>query len=150
MRADFYKRRAIIRTQVEALALQAKAVAVIPDALLDEVTSIVEWPCALMVQFDEVFLAVPKEVLIASMQSHQKCFALADKSGNLLPHFITVANIESQKPQQVIAGNEKVMRARLSDAAFFFELDCKTPLSARIPATEKVIFQAKLGSLFDK
>lgn len=121
-----------------------------PEALLDEVTSIVEWPVALMADFEPEFLEVPAEALIASMQAHQKCFALNDKEGNLLSHFITVANIASTKPNQVILGNEKVMRARLSDAAFFFKQDKKQCLSEHIPATEKVVFQAKLGSVQDK
>ncbi len=92
---------------------------------------------------------MPPEALIASMQAHQKCFALQN-GGNLLPHFITVANISSSHPAQVVAGNEKVMRARLSDAAFFFRQDQKQPLSHHIPATDKVVFQAQLGSMRDK
>lgn len=147
---DFPKRRQVIFEQIQALAKQLNAEAVVPDALLDEVTSIVEWPKALLAQFADEFLLIPQEVLIASMQSHQKCFALRDAAGKLLPYFIAVANLDSQKPQQVVEGNEKVMRARLNDAAFFFEQDRKNPLSYHIPATEKVIFQAKLGSLYDK
>lgn len=148
--ADFAKRKQMIKTQVEQLATAKQATAVMPDELLDEVTSIVEWPEALMANFEEEFLEVPAESLIASMQSHQKCFALKDKQGKLLPYFITVANIASKNPQQVILGNEKVMRARLSDAAFFFRQDKKRPLSAHIPATAQVVFQVKLGSLQDK
>ena len=148
--ADFAARRRIIVEQVEALATQYQATAVMPDALLDEVTAIVEWPQALIAQFEPAFLEVPAEALIASMQSHQKCFALRDPSGVLLPYFITVANIHSTNPQQVIHGNEKVMRARLSDAAFFFNQDKKQALSQHIAATKQVIFQTKLGSLYDK
>lgn len=148
--ADFSRRRQLIRQQVEQLATKQGLQAIIPDELLDEVTSIVEWPQAMLAGFDSAFLDVPPEALIASMQSHQKCFALRDKKGQLAPYFITVTNIQSTHPQQVIVGNEKVMRARLSDAAFFYRQDKKQPLSNLIPATEKVVFQVKLGSLADK
>ena len=148
--ADFALRRQMIKNQVEQLAVSRQATAIMPEHLLDEVTSIVEWPQALMANFEEEFLDVPAESLIASMQSHQKCFALKDRQGNLLPHFITVANIASSNPQHVILGNEKVMRARLSDAAFFFKQDKKQPLSHHIAATKQVVFQVKLGSLQDK
>ncbi|KTC84870.1 glycine--tRNA ligase subunit beta [Legionella brunensis] len=148
--ADFATRRAMISEQVEQLAAKHNAQPIMPENLLDEVTSIVEWPQALLANFEQEFLQVPSEALIASMQSHQKCFALQGNSGKLLPHFITVANINSSNPQQVAMGNEKVMRARLSDAAFFFHQDQKEPLSHHIPATDKVIFQAKLGTLRDK
>ncbi|KTD10693.1 glycyl-tRNA synthetase beta chain [Legionella gratiana] len=148
--ADFATRRQIIQEQVNQLAASYQATAIMPENLLDEVTSIVEWPQALMADFEKEFLEVPAESLIASMQLHQKCFALKDKQGKLLPHFITVSNIVSSNPKQVIMGNEKVMRARLSDAAFFFRQDKKQPLSQRIPGTEHVVFQAKLGSLLEK
>ncbi|VEB34664.1 glycyl-tRNA synthetase beta chain [Legionella sainthelensi] len=148
--ADFANRRQIIQEQVKQLASSYQATAIMPESLLDEVTSIVEWPQALIADFEKEFLEVPAESLIASMQSHQKCFALKDKQGNLLPHFITVSNIVSSNPKQVIMGNEKVMRARLSDAAFFFRQDKKQALSQLIPGTEHVVFQAKLGSLLDK
>lgn len=147
---DFAARRQIIHEKVQALAQNLQAEAVMPEALLDEVTSIVEWPEALPVNFDPVFLQVPEEALIASMQTHQKCFALKDKQGKLLPTFITIANIKSSNAQQVIAGNAKVMHARLSDAAFFFNQDRKQPLSSLIPLTEKVVFQKRLGTLKDK
>ncbi|OCH96922.1 glycine--tRNA ligase subunit beta [Legionella jamestowniensis] len=148
--ADFATRKKEIVRQVEQLAEKYNAQAIMPESLLDEVTSIVEWPKALLANFEKEFLKVPSEVLIASMQSHQKCFALRDKSGQLLPHFITVSNISSAQPKQVVSGNEKVMRARLSDAAFFFHQDQKEPLSHHILATEKVVFQAKLGNLLNK
>lgn len=148
--ADFSARREQIIQQVNALAEKHNARAIMPAALLDEVTSIVEWPKALLANFSADFLHIPQEVLIASMNSHQKCFALEDRKGKLLPHFITVANIASNNSQQVIAGNEKVMHARLSDAAFFCQQDKKMPLNARIPGTEKVIFQVQLGSLLEK
>lgn len=148
--ADFAKRRELIKQQIEQLAAEHQAVAVMPEELLDEVTSIVEWPVALIANFEPEFLEVPAEALIASMQAHQKCFALKDKQGNLLPHFITISNIVSTNPPQVVAGNEKVMRARLSDAAFFFKQDKKQALSQNISATEQVVFQVKLGSVRDK
>ncbi|MGL5742650.1 MAG: glycine--tRNA ligase subunit beta [Legionella sp.] len=148
--ADFAIRKQIIKEQVTQLAASRHATAIMPEELLDEVTSIVEWPQALMADFEKEFLEVPAESLIASMQTHQKCFALKDQNGTLLPHFITVSNINSSNPKQVTAGNEKVMRARLSDAAFFFRQDKKNPLNQHIVGTEKVIFQAKLGSLLDK
>lgn len=148
--ADFTLRKSEIKQQVEHLAALRQATAIMPDELLDEVTSIVEWPQALIASFEEEFLEVPAESLIASMQSHQKCFALKDQRERLLPYFITVSNIASTNPQQVILGNEKVMRARLSDAAFFFRQDKKQPLSQRIAFTDHVVFQAKLGSLQDK
>lgn len=148
--ADFSKRRERMVEQIQELAKNQQATAIMPDDLLDEVCSIVEWPNALMAGFDKDFLQVPQEALIASMQSHQKCFALTDSQAKLLPYFITVSNIKSLDPQMVIHGNEKVMRARLSDAAFFFHQDKKQPLSSHCKATEKVIFQVKLGSLQDK
>ncbi|KTD61264.1 glycine--tRNA ligase subunit beta [Legionella spiritensis] len=148
--AGYDKRRNTIIKQVRDVATQAGAEAIMPDSLIDEVTAIVEWPQALLAEFPPEFLNVPSQALIASMQSHQKCFALQDSSGQLLPRFVAVANIKSGKPGQVIAGNEKVMRARLSDAAFFFEQDKKQPLARHIAATEKVVFQARLGTLYDK
>ena len=148
--ADFAKRRHMIKEQVEQLATHHEAYAIMPEELINEVTSIVEWPQALIAHFEKEFLEVPSEALIASMQSHQKCFALKDKQGNLLPHFITVANIASTNPNQVVLGNEKVMRARLSDAAFFFRQDKLQALSNLLPRTQQVVFQVKLGTLKDK
>ncbi|MDX1836474.1 glycine--tRNA ligase subunit beta [Legionella taurinensis] len=147
---DPEKRRQQIKDDVEALATKHQAKAIMSDSLLDEVAAIVEWPKPLLASFAPEFLQVPPEALIASMQSHQKCFALADSQGKLLPHFVAVANINSTNPSQVIAGNEKVMRARLSDAAFFFDQDKKQALSQHKAATEKVVFQARLGTLADK
>lgn len=148
--ADFDERRQAIVEQVRQLAVKRDSIAVMPNDLIDEVASIVEWPNALLAQFEPSFLEVPAEALIAAMQSHQKCFALRDHQGHLLPQFITVSNIASKDPQHVIYGNESVMRARLSDAAFFFQLDKKKPLSDYYPATTQVVFQQKLGSLADK
>jgi len=146
----FETRRKMILKQVEELAASKNAQAVIPDELLDEVTSIVEWPKALLAKFNETFLDIPPEVLIASMQSHQKCFALKDADDSLLPFFITVANIESKNEKEVIKGNEKVMDARLNDASFFYHQDKKHSLSDYIEKTSHVIFQKKLGTLHEK
>lgn len=148
--ADFATRRQMIIEQVQSLATSKEFIAEMPPALVDEVTSIVEWPVALLAHFDDQFLDVPSEALIASMQSHQKCFALRDKTGVLVPYFITVSNINSIHPEQVIAGNENVMRARLSDAEFFYQKDKQQSLSEYRAGTAKVLFQAKLGSLLDK
>lgn len=145
---DFEHRRQCIAQQIEQIATEHGYAAHVPADLLDEVTSIVEWPQALLVPFDPMFLSVPKEALMASMQSHQKCFSLhAPKTGELVPYFITVANIASRHPEQVIAGNSKVMHARLSDAAFFFHQDSKRALASYEASTAAVIFQEKLGSL---
>ncbi len=148
--ADFAARREQIRSQVVASAAEADAEAVIADDLLDEVTGLVEWPVALRGSFDPAFLEVPAGALISSMKEHQKYFHLLDKQGQLLPLFITIANLESSRPETIIAGNEKVIRPRLSDAAFFFDNDKSTPLADRRARLETVIFQQKLGSLADK
>lgn len=148
--ADFAMRRQLIEEQSQYLATTVGGVAVYTPELLDEVTSIVEWPLALLAQFDESFLEVPQEALIASMQSHQKCFPLRTANGELMPYFITVSNIKSKDPERVILGNEKVMRARLSDAAFFYKHDLKMPLSQYREMTKNVVFQEKLGTLYDK
>ena len=148
--ASFEQRQHIIRQQVEAQALALGANAVIGTDLLDEVTGLVEWPVALTGSFEERYLQVPPEALISSMKEHQKYFHLVDADGNLLPYFITIANIESADPQQVIAGNERVIRPRLSDAAFFFETDKKVALADRIPTLNNIVFQQKLGTLLDK
>ena len=148
--ADFAARREQIRSQVVASAAEADAEAVIADDLLDEVTGLVEWPVALRGSFDPAFLEVPAGALISSMKEHQKYFHLLDKQGQLLPLFITIANLQSSRPETIIAGNEKVIRPRLSDAAFFFDNDKSTPLADRRKRLETVIFQQKLGSLADK
>ncbi|MCB1705642.1 MAG: glycine--tRNA ligase subunit beta [Halioglobus sp.] len=148
--ASFDKRREMIRQQVEEQAGRLGARAVIDEDLLDEVTGLVEWPVALTGSFEERFLEVPPEALVSSMKEHQKYFHVVDEAGELLPHFITVANIESRDPQQVIAGNERVIRPRLSDAAFFFATDKKTPLAERLPALANIVFQQKLGTVLEK
>ena len=147
---DMDERRALIAEQVLALANKNEAVALSED-LLDEVTGLVEWPAALRGSFDKKFLAVPAQALISAMKTHQKYFHLNDaSSGSLLPAFITVANIESKQPEQVVSGNERVIRPRLSDAAFFFANDKQTSLISRQDRLGSVVFQHHLGSLLDK
>ena len=147
---DMDERRALIAEQVLALATRGEAVALSED-LLDEVTGLVEWPAALRGSFDQEFLAVPAQALISAMKTHQKYFHLNDaSSGSLLPAFITIANIESKQPEQVVSGNERVIRPRLSDAAFFFANDKQTSLISRQGRLGSVVFQHHLGSLLDK
>ena len=148
--ADFAERGATIKQQVEAEAKKVGGVAVIDPALLDEVTALVEWPVALTGKFEERFLAVPAEALIASMKEHQKYFHVVDVNGKLKNNFITVANIQSKDPSQIIDGNERVIRPRLSDAAFFFETDKKTTLASLRERLKTIVFQAQLGTIFDK
>jgi glycyl-tRNA synthetase beta chain len=119
-------------------------------ALLEEVCSLVEWPCALAGRFEERFLEVPAEALVSSMKGHQKFFPVRDAAGALLPCFVTVANIESRDPAQVVAGNQRVIRPRLSDAAFFYAQDRQTTLAARRERLRSVVFQTDLGSVWDK
>jgi glycyl-tRNA synthetase beta chain len=148
--ASFEQRRNAIREQVESQAATLGAIAEIDEDLLDEVAALVEWPVALAGSFEERFLQVPQEALISSMKEHQKYFHLLDAQGKLLPHFIAIANIESADPAQIIAGNERVIRPRLSDAAFFFETDKKTRLADRVPTLGNIVFQQQLGTLLDK
>lgn len=148
--ADFAQRRELIREQVTAEAHNVNGEAVIDEDLLDEVTALVEWPAALTGRFEERFLQVPAEALISSMKEHQKYFHVVDEDGRLLPFFVTVANIESTDAAQVIAGNERVIRPRLADAAFFFETDKKTSLESRREKLKQVVFQQHLGSVYDK
>jgi len=150
VRADFEKRREYIRQEMIRTASGINAKIIIDEILLDEVTGLVEWPVILLCQFSNSFLSVPKEALISSMQHHQKCFPVQDTQDNLLPWFITVSNIQSVHPEKVITGNERVMRARLSDAAFFYEQDKKILLISHIKSLKNVIFKQKLGSVADK
>lgn len=139
-----------IRQQVEEAAEKLGGRALINEDLLQEVTALVEWPIAVTGGFDEHFLEVPKESLISSMQDHQKYFPVLDTEGNLLPHFITISNIDSKDVSKVKEGNERVIRPRLSDAAFFWNQDRKQPLEARMASLDKVVFQNQLGTLGDK
>ena len=148
--ADFAARRERIRTEVIAAAGAVAGSAMIGEALLDEVTALTEWPVALAGAFEERFLALPREVLISTLEDHQRYFPVEDAHGRLLPAFVTVSNIASRDPPKVRAGNERVVRARLADAAFFWERDRREPLAARRVGLESVTFQAKLGSLGDK
>ena len=127
--ADFAERREVIRAGVTAKAEEAGGRAVLSDALLDEVTALVEWPVPLAARFEERFLSLPREVLIATLQDHQRYFPIEDANGRLIAGFITVSNIESRAPAQVRAGNERVVRPRLADAAFFWDQDRKVPLA---------------------
>lgn len=148
--ARFAERRERIREQVLALAKALGGQAILDDALLDEVTALVEWPIAIEGLFDERFLALPREVLLSTLQEHQRYFAVENGKGALTNRFITVSNIESREPARVREGNERVVRPRLADAAFFHEQDRRHPLDAWRPALDGVTFQAKLGSLGDK
>ena len=147
---DFEARRAVIRKAAVTLARRRRGVAVIDEALLDEVAALVERPQPLLGSFDKSFLELPPEPLISTMRDNQKCFHVTDSKGALLPYFITVANIKSKDASQVRQGNERVIRARFADAQFFWETDRKTPLAERIDGLREVVFHDKLGSVHDK
>ncbi|WKV48973.1 glycine--tRNA ligase subunit beta [Dickeya fangzhongdai] len=148
--ADYEARKAKIKADAEEAARKIGGNADLSDSLLEEVTSLVEWPVVLTAKFEEKFLAVPAEALVYTMKGDQKYFPVYDNSGKLLPNFIFVANIESKDPQQIIAGNEKVVRPRLADAEFFFNTDRKKRLEDHLPRLETVLFQQQLGTLRDK
>jgi glycyl-tRNA synthetase beta chain len=148
--ADLARRREMIREQITALGTTLGGTTSIDAVLLDEVTALVEWPVALAGKFEPRFLEVPQEALIASMQDHQKFFPVLNADGRLLPVFITVSNLESHDPQKVIEGNERVIRPRLSDAAFFWEQDRKQPLESRRARLAHVVYQTQLGSVLEK
>lgn len=148
--ADFAKRKAYIAEHVAATAASLGAQVKPDDALLEEVTSLVEWPVVLVGSFAESFLQVPAEPLISTMKDNQKYFPLLDNAGNLLNKFIFVANISSKDPQQIISGNEKVVRPRLADAQFFFNTDRKVKLAERLDSLKTVLFQQQLGTLAEK
>jgi len=148
--ADFDKRRDTIRRQVEEAAAQAGGRALVDDELLEEVTSMVEWPSAIAGSYDEEFLALPEGVLVAVMKGHQRYFPVADGAGKLLPRFIVVVNLESRNPDVIREGNERVIRPRLKDAAFFFRRDLQRSLESRLDELEGVVFQERLGSMHDK
>jgi len=148
--ADYEARKAKIKADAEDAARNIGGNAALSDSLLEEVTSLVEWPVVLTAKFEEKFLAVPAEALVYTMKGDQKYFPVYDNSGKLMPNFIFVANIESKDPQQIIAGNEKVVRPRLADAEFFFNTDRKKRLEDHLPRLETVLFQQQLGTLRDK
>ncbi|MCL1143852.1 glycine--tRNA ligase subunit beta [Shewanella gaetbuli] len=145
--ADYQERKTLIKADSEKAAAEIGGVADIEDSLLEEVTSLVEWPIVLTAHFEEKFLDVPAEALVYTMKGDQKYFPVFDKNGQLLPNFIFVTNIESKDPQQIIAGNEKVVRPRLADAEFFFNTDKKQTLESRLASLETVVFQKQLGTL---
>ncbi|ANX04509.1 glycine--tRNA ligase subunit beta [Immundisolibacter cernigliae] len=148
--ADFAARREQVAHCVGAAAAALGGRAVLDEALLDEVTALVEWPVAVAGGFDPDFLQVPAPVLIAAMRDHQKYFHVLDANGCLLAHFITVANIDSPEPQRVRAGNERVLRARLADARYFWDSDRRQPLIERSPGLAGVVYEQRLGTLADK
>ncbi|MBQ0397539.1 glycine--tRNA ligase subunit beta [Providencia rettgeri] len=148
--ADYAERKAVIKADAEKAAQALGGQADLTDSLLEEVTSLVEWPVVLTAKFEEKFLDVPSEALVYTMKGDQKYFPVYDKAGKLMPNFIFVANIESSDPQQIISGNEKVVRPRLADAEFFFKTDRKQRLEDNLPRLETVLFQKQLGTLRDK
>lgn len=148
--ADFEQRKAIIRQDAEKAAAKVGGIADIEEDLLDEVTSLVEFPVVMTAKFEERFLAVPAEALVYTMKGDQKYFPIYDQNGKLLPNFIFVSNINPQDQSSVVEGNEKVVRPRLSDAEFFFKTDLKQRLEDNLPRLKTVLFQQQLGTLFDK
>lgn len=148
--ADFNERKALILAKAQEKATALGGVADIEEDLLDEVTSLVEYPNVLAAKFEERFLAVPAEALVYTMKGDQKYFPIYDKEGKLLPHFIFVSNINPEDPSKIIEGNEKVVRPRLTDAEFFFKTDLKQRLEDQLPRLETVLFQQQLGTLLDK
>lgn len=147
---SYEQRQAMIKQQIVELVKHVGGQASEDSALLDEVTGLVEYPMAVLGDFDKEFLQVPQECLISSMRDHQKYFHVVDKDGALLPHFITISNIRSKEPERVIQGNERVLRARLSDAQFFWQTDQKIKLESRVDLLDSVLFHVKLGSILDK
>jgi len=144
------RRKAMIREQVNKLASSSKGLAIEDEELLDTVAFLVEYPVALLGSFEREFLNLPKDVLITAMRKHQKYFSLVDMAGTLLPHFIAVSNTAAKDIDVVRKGNERVLRARLSDAAFFYNEDKKIPLDKRVEKLKGVVFQAKLGTVYEK
>lgn len=148
--ADYEARKAIILADAEKAAKAVGGIADLEDDLVEEVTSLVEWPVVLTAKFEEEFLKVPSEALVYTMKGDQKYFPVYDENKKLLPNFIFVSNIESKEPRYVIEGNEKVVRPRLADAEFFFNTDRKRPLIDRLPELDQAIFQKQLGTIKDK
>ncbi|MCO6524599.1 MAG: glycine--tRNA ligase subunit beta, partial [Candidatus Schmidhempelia sp.] len=148
--ADYEKRKTIILEQAQAAAKALHGRADLTDSLLEEVTSLVEWPVVLTAKFEEKFLAVPAEALVYTMKGDQKYFPVYDHQNKLLPNFIFVTNIESTDPSVIISGNEKVVRPRLADAEFFYNTDLKQTLASRLPSLDNILFQQQLGTIGDK
>lgn len=148
--ADYEKRKALIIKDAKAAAAAVGGMAELDEDLVEEVTSLVEWPVVLTASFEDKFLKVPSEALVYTMKGDQKYFPVYDANGELLPKFIFVSNIESKDPAQVISGNEKVVRPRLADAEFFFDTDRKRPLIDRLPELDSAVFQKQLGTIKDK
>ncbi len=148
--ADFGARRELVRKGAEACAKEANGHVVDGEALYDEVAALVEWPVPVLGSFDEAFLDLPREVVVSTLTGHQRYFPIADDSGALLPSFVTLANLESKAPDTVRDGNERVIRPRLADAAFFWDNDRRKALSTRREALRDVVYQRGLGSLYDK
>lgn len=148
--ADYATRKAMIIEGSQQAAQQLGGIADLEDALVEEVTSLVEWPVVMTAKFEEKFLKVPAEALVYTMKGDQKYFPVYDASKKLLPNFIFVSNIESKEPRHIVEGNEKVVRPRLADAEFFFNTDRKRPLVDRLPLLENAIFQQQLGTIKDK
>ena len=148
--ADFVRRRGMIREGVDAAAERVGGHVVDGESLYDEVASLVEWPVPIVGGFEALYLDLPREVVVSTLTGHQRYFPVADDGGRLLPHFVTVANLESRDPEQVIEGNERVIRPRLADAAFFWDSDRKKALASREEMLRDVVYQRGLGSLFDK
>lgn len=148
--ADYEKRKALIIKDAKAAAAAVGGMAELDEDLVEEVTSLVEWPVVLTASFEDKFLKVPSEALVYTMKGDQKYFPVYDANGELLPKFIFVSNIESKDPTQVVSGNEKVVRPRLADAEFFFDTDRKRPLIDRLPELDSAVFQKQLGTIKDK
>ncbi|MCC7490094.1 MAG: glycine--tRNA ligase subunit beta [Gammaproteobacteria bacterium] len=148
--ADFIERRGMVRELAMSAGRQLGGEAVTEDAVLDEVTSLVEWPVAVTGRFDPAYLDLPEEVLMATLQGHQRYFPMRGADGRLLPNFITISNLRSSDPAQVQLGNERVVKPRLADASFFWTQDLRKPLAERAPALADIVFQRGLGSLKDK
>ena len=147
---DFERRRDMVREGVDRAAAEAGGRVVEGESLYDEVAALVEWPVPIVGRFDKEYLALPRETVISTLTGHQRYFPMADERGDLMPRFVTVANLESREPAQVREGNERVIRPRLADAAFFWDSDRRTPLASRAAALGEVIYQHGLGSLRDK
>ena len=148
--ADFDQRRELIRQQAEDAVAQLNGRAILDDAVLDEVTALTEWPVPIVGSFDPKFLRLPEEVLIATLQDHQRYFPVRSDDGSLMPNFIAISNLDSLDSTQVRQGNERVVSPRLADAAFFWDQDCRVTLDSRREALKQVVFQQALGSLYDK